>query len=368
MTEHRRYADLAAMAIDFTLDAMDADDLRRHLDGCTACRRLSDAMRADAAAMRSIDFGPAPVIVRERVAALALKGQPDSPRLLLLVATGLLLLLAVFAGSAAVGAFLQQRQVVPDLPRMGQIQWRTEVVDLRAADLWIEFNGQRFSPQGAQVAVASAPTADMLSLETSWQENGREMRLGFFFGADETSWWVNGIQAWDGRVEADWAATKGMFFRSPHGRVWTGNVDIPLEDVGNGAGAGVRVHIEGLQLSIAPNATVVQPNGAASKRANDMLFAAGGPLHCSGIFQMTPAEAHQVLLKLGYAVSWRLVTPGFSDVRTTPPEGVIFDAGSGTSGEVIMFVANARDLGQVADPKIDFAACPNLNPAPVPRS
>jgi hypothetical protein len=368
VTVHRRYADLAAMAIDFTLNPIDAEDLRRHLDTCTACRRLSDAMRTDAAAMRSIDFGPAPVIVRDRVAALALKGgSTNSPRLVLLLATGLLLMLAVFAGSAAVGAFLSQQRTI-DLTGFDRIHWQTEVVDLRAADLWIEANGQRLSAMGAQVALTSDPSPDNLTLEATWQALGRETRLTMYFGADATSWWVNAIQAQTGQGKGEWAAVKGTFFRSAAGGTWTGNVDLPLRDTADAST--VRVHIDRLSLAVSPRATVTQPNGAVPgvkpQPVKGNVFARGGALHCAGIFQMTPAEAHDLLLKRGYAVSWRYVKDNFSSVLTTPPDGVIYDGAAGSSGELIVFVAPPDAIPPI--PTIDFSDCRNLNATPAPAS
>jgi hypothetical protein len=367
MTEHRRYADLAAMAIDFPLDPIDAEDLGRHLETCTSCRRLADAMRADAAAMRSIDFGPAPVIVRDRVAAVVLKGGPaDSPRLLLWLAAGLLLLLAVFAGSAAVGAILnQQRNNGPDLTAVPPIHWQTEVAELAAAELWIEANGQRFNPVGMPVSIVSDPgSLDSLTLELAWQERGQEMRLNFYFGADRTSWWVNAIQAYDGRDKPDWAAVKGEFFKSPLGRAWAGDVDMPLDS----GLPGVNLHVRGLQLMARPRSNVAKPDvpqAVPPKPVRGNIFGRNGELHCAGIFQMAPAQAHEVLLKLGYRVSWRWVKNGFSNVQTTPPGGVIYDAAAGSSGELIVFAAPPNDIPQI--PPIDFSDCAASSPPPVPN-
>jgi hypothetical protein len=377
MSEHRRYVDLAAMAVDFTLDPIDAEDLREHLDGCTSCRRVSDALRSDAAAMRSVDFGPAPVVVRDRVAAAALSGQSASPRLLLLVATGLLLLLAVFAGSAAVGAILSQQQQPIDLTAFERVHWQTDIVDLRADDLWIESNGRRLSGAGTQVTLASDPSEGNMNLEANWLASGLEVRLSFYIDVDETSWWVSAIQTQVGGERGGWAATKGQFFRTPLGQPWIGNVDMALQDTG-GTSSAARIHIQSLRLAVAPRKTIAEPDGAVpgdapKGGANDgapkpaiNLFMPGGPLHCSGIFQMTPAEAHRALLKRGYSVSWRFVRDGFSEVRATPPDGVIFDGGlTGTSGEIIMFVAPAADAANKPNPGLDFSDCPATSPAPV---
>ena len=378
MSEHRRYADLAAMAIDFPLDPIDAEDLRQHLETCTACRRLSDSMRSDAAAMRSIDFGPAPVIVRDRVVALAIKGGPaDSPRLLLLVATGLLLLLAVFAGSAAVGAFLAQQRGTPDLTAIEpRVHWQTDIADLAADDLWIESNGRRLSPVGTQVRLASDPSNGDTSLEAVWSTSGQEVRLAFFLDADKTSWWVGAIQAQVGGERGGWAGTKGQFFRTAVGQPFTGNVDMSLPDTGDGTLTGVRVHVQGLRLALAPRQTIAVPPGAVVKppipndggaKASTNLFARGGPLHCSGLFQLTPEQAHEGLLKLGYAVSWRYVKDGFSDVRVTPPDGVIVDSMTGTSGEVIVFVVPPADVANAPGDRLDFSDCADSHPSPSPN-
>ena len=359
MTEHRRYADLAAMAIDFTLDPIDAEDLRRHLETCTACRRVSDAMRADAAALRSIDFGPAPVIVRDHVAAVALKGGvTGSPRLLLLFATGLLLLLAIFAGSAAVGAFLSQQKSGPDLSEI-PIHWQTEVVELAATDLWIEANGQRFSPVGLPVSVVSDPRiAESLTLTATWQQGGREMRLNLYFDADKSSWWVHAIEAYDGTVKPNWAATKGEYFKTPLNRPWAGNVNLPLD----AGGQGVTLHVSNMQLIARPRANLARPDGGLQggpvkpiNPRNGNVFARGGELHCSGIFQMSPADAHQALLRLGYNVSWRWVKDGISNIQTTPPRGVIYDAAIGMSGELVVFAAPKDAIAPI--PQIDFSDC-----------
>jgi hypothetical protein len=368
MTEHRRYADLAAMAIDYPLDAVDAEDLRRHLEGCVGCRRLADALRADAAGMRSIDFGPAPVVVRERVAALALAGPSSSPRLLLLVATGLLLLAAVFAGSAAVGAFLNQQRGVLDLSYADQITWQTEVVSLKAIDISIQAGAQRFSPVGRQVAVSSDPgKLDFRTLEATWQEHEREMRLWLTFGGDARNWWVDAIQTYDGSTEPKWAGVKGQFFRSPLNSTWVGNVDLEL--VPDRGGNPVRLHIERLQLDTTPQANVAKPNGQAPQPVKGNPFALGGALHCSGIFQMTPADAHEALLKQGYAVSWRLLTNGYSEVHDTPPDGVIVDGGlTGTSGEIIMFVVTPGDVDPMPPTNLDFSDCGNLKSSPEPNA
>jgi len=365
MTEHRRYVDLAATAIDLPLDPRNDHDLRAHLATCTACRRRADALRADASAIGAIDFGPAPVMVRDRVAAAAMAGTPSSPRLLLLVATGLLLMLAVFAGSAAVGAFLSQRPTL-DLSLADKVSWKTDVVALRALDLWIDAGGTRYTPVGKQVKVTSdRGKLDFQTLESTWQEHGREMRPLLYFGGDATSWWVSEIRTYDGSANPKWAGTKGTLFRSPLNQAWAGNVDLELiSDVG-GSGP-VKVHIERLQLATTPKANVVDPPvGVPPKLIKSNPFVRGAELHCSGVFQQRPDDAEKNLLGMGYRLSWRFVVNDFSKPTLTPPDGVIYDAAAGSDGELIIFVAPKDQVPAI--PPIEFSDCPNIDAPPVPK-
>lgn len=68
MSEHRRFLELAAAALDFELSPTERDELARHLHACPACARTAAAMRADARMvgslpMRALAVDRAPIIL-----------------------------------------------------------------------------------------------------------------------------------------------------------------------------------------------------------------------------------------------------------------------------------------------------------------
>jgi hypothetical protein len=158
----------------------------------------------------------------------------------------------------------------------------------------------------------------------------------------------------------------------PLGATWSGDLDVAFTG-GKGAGAGpARLHAAGVLLRSIPFDGITKPVGPATKLGErDRPFGVGGPLHCSGILQMTPQEAEAALLKLGYSVSWRLDTTtgpntGFAQPMSRAPDGVIHEEPvPGSNGELIVFVAPNGDPR--AQPLPVPADCPNGDPnAPVP--
>jgi hypothetical protein len=66
-TDHDRARELAALEVDFSLEAEDAAWLEDHLRACAVCRRWRHALRADARALSSLPDVSAPHRVRDRV-------------------------------------------------------------------------------------------------------------------------------------------------------------------------------------------------------------------------------------------------------------------------------------------------------------
>jgi len=249
MNDHLRARTLAATSLDFELQPAGRADLDAHLRDCAACRHAAANLRADAERLRGLDFGVVPERVRGRVAAVAHPGIAARPSLVLLAA-GLLLILATFAAALGAGALLGERRSVPTY--VAPIHWQTQVVSLTADELRIETGGQRFV--GAEpIAVSSDPgTLTYRTLELTWHENGREMRISIYFGGDATSWWVDEIRTYDGGQDADWLFFKAPQIRAPLGRPWIGNVDlVSVNSSKPGRGPGT-LHIAGLQLATTP--------------------------------------------------------------------------------------------------------------------
>jgi hypothetical protein len=110
---HRRALELAAGAIDFSPGRTEATELQSHLAACAACARSAAALRTDAAALRL----PAALVPSRRVddavyAAIAGR-QAHPPRLMLLVAATVLLMVALLGVAAAGAVLLRSWQPLP---------------------------------------------------------------------------------------------------------------------------------------------------------------------------------------------------------------------------------------------------------------
>ncbi len=355
MIDHLTARRTLATAVDFSLPADDAEALAVHLRACLGCRSFNAALRADAAVLRDLDFGPVPMSVRATVAIAAERGGGGGiGRWMGLVAVGALLLVAVGSGALGAGG-----SPTTGLGSNGNaIHWQTEVVDLQAADFWIQASGQRFTAVGTTVDVHSDPgNATYRTLEATWHEHGVEMRLNFYFGGDASSWWVSEIRIYDGRPQGEWLGWKGIWFKAPIGAGWAGDLDL--------ATAGGALHIGGLQLrSTAFDGVNEPPDGAPVPLVQFDLFEPDGPLYCSGILQMPPAQAEQVLLGLGYKLSWRYVinNGGYWEIRKDAPEGVMqAPVGIGSEGELIIPVIKFGDKG--AEPIPLPSDCPPVDGA-----
>jgi len=110
---HARALELAARAVDFALGRAEAAELQSHLTTCPACARTAAALRTDAAALRL----PTTVVPSRRVddavyAAIAGR-QTHPPRLMLLVAATVLLMVALLGVAAAGAVLLRSWQPLP---------------------------------------------------------------------------------------------------------------------------------------------------------------------------------------------------------------------------------------------------------------
>lgn len=251
----------------------------------------------------------------------------------------------------------------PQPPSVGAgntVRWQTEVVSLDAADFFIEAGGVRYVDAPGAMRVRSDP-GDLTywTLEVEWREHDRVMRLNLYFAADGRDWWVSEIRTYDGRDPADWIYYKGVFFKRPLGQAFAGDVDLSSSLPFPG-----RLVFRGLQLAVHPQPSFVAPPGGGIELSSDP-FEPGGPLHCSGILQLTPQDAEAVLSGLGYRLSWLYEystgpESGYGERRLSPPDGVITGSAIGTFGELIVFVSPPDDPGTKA------ATLPPACPPPSP--
>jgi hypothetical protein len=260
-------------------------------------------------------------------------------------------LLIVALAGAAVFALLNQPETEPGGEGNG-VSWKTEVVDLRATDFWIDAAGERFHGT-RQMQVNSDPgSATYRTLELTWREHGTEMRVNIYFGGDATSWWIDEIRTYDGTAQPDWLYYRAPDIRAPLGQAWEGDVELlstRSDRPGRGPGT---LHFGTLQVAtVAARLINVPPGGGIVLKENDDPFAPGGVLHCTDILQLPPKDAEAVLLRLGYRLSWRLTwstggNTGYSQPFERAPDGYISMTAVGTSGELIVFVQDpTRPMG-----------------------
>jgi hypothetical protein len=371
MIDHAAARSSLASSLDYRLDADESAALDTHLDVCAACQSFGAGLRSDATTLRGLDFGPVPVSIRVDVAIAAERQSRGAVgRWAAMAAVGAVLLIALGAGVFAAGG----SSTPPPAGGGNPVLWETSVVELHAADFWIETNGQRFSAIATPVDVRSDPgDATYRTLELTWKEHGVEMRLSLYFAGEGGMSWIDEIRIRDGKPQAEWRTVTGRFATAPLGAYWAGDLDVEFPVAAGEPPA--HLHLAGVALRSIPFDGVNEPVGVPGivLDENARPFAAGGPLHCLGILQMPPKQAEAVLSSLGYRLSWRLETTtgpntGFAEPMPRAPDGVIIAEGvPGSSGELILFVAPFDDPAARALPAP--ADCPvpgGAPPTPVP--
>jgi hypothetical protein len=104
-------------------------------------------------------------------------------------------------------------------------------------------------------------------------------------------------------------------------------------------GAGVLL----LVVSLGAAATLIQIGHPASSSS---AFAAGGPLHCSRLDQMTPPDAAAWLTAHGLRARWQVedrAESSFAIVDSAPDRGVIVEALALSDGSLVILVDRSRD-------------------------
>jgi hypothetical protein len=375
--DHETAREAFATSLDFALEPQERDDLDAHLVACVACRSFAAAARSDAAVLRQLDLGPVPIAVRANVAIAAEHPRRSGTvgRWIGIAVVGAILIAALGGGALGIGgrpAGNPPGTTAPDAAN-NQISWRTDVVLLTATGFSIEVGGKTFRAATPKVDVHSDPgDATYRTLETTWMENGVEMRLFLYLANDATSWWVSEVRVYNGATKGEWLYAKGPFFQAPLGAAWQGNKDIAMTDVDGVGGTPARVRFAGLTLSNRPADLVNAPPGGGMRLPVDSHpFEPGQPLHCSGVLQMDPVEAQAALLKMGYAVTWRhIIKSGtYVELLMVPPPGtVIVDDGTsvGTDGQLLLALIDAGDPAAIPVPVP--SDCPQAGPKAPPPS
>jgi len=358
---HSDWLDLASVETVFPLRPEEADELAGHLRDCVDCTRSIVLSRRAAVAIARFDPGPMRSQVRQRIREAAMtKGARPTSRVL--KAAGALATLAIGVVAISLAAVLIQGPSATGPLGAGSnpFNWSTETVQISAAAVGVEANGQLFLGDPTGTTAGSEQGAS--TVELRWRDQNRDVGIFLGFGSDETSWWLADVRVLGGAVgqSPKWSALpRGRYLESPLGHAWIGNLDLAST-----AGSGpVAVHLDGATIRVMPPRTyAAPPNGGKGLVEGSRPFASGGELHCSGILQMTPRDAQASLLAMGYRVSWRMMVaaeggavpnppPGLGapvdvwELRVTPPIGVIVDLGVPVTsdGAVVMSVLPPTD-------------------------
>lgn len=381
---HARALDLAGFAPAFAPESADASDLQAHLRACPDCRGRVARMRADLAAIGAANPAVSPRL-HDRIREAAVSRPRSGVGAIGVLAILALLAVGVVGASIGVGAYLNRPQdlLPPKDPRVAvsaddAVSWRTDVVAMAAKEFAIQANGLTFGGVPGVDLQSDPGDLDRWTLEARWAEHGREQRMNLYFKGDVASWWIDGIQVYDGAAagagKQDWVAfAGGPWAKTPRGSAFEGDINV-LAATGTGP---VAVHLGDVRIAVQPQDNVTEPIGGGitlKELPDDAGNPArpGGALYCSGILALPPQQAELRLLAMGYKLSWRwqYVTSRFKGGATgyaealarAPQTGYISDAAVGSDGELIVFVEDpTRPMNRERWPARP-SGCPALQP------
>lgn len=84
------------------------------------------------------------------------------------------------------------------------VVWKTRYVKLASSNFYIQIGDQTFYGD-SDISVQSDPGTDKTTLETSWMENGVEMRFFIYFQkTTDNSWEIYDLRTYNGQASGDW--------------------------------------------------------------------------------------------------------------------------------------------------------------------
>ena len=112
--------------------------------------------------------------------------------------------------------------LTPTSVALNPIHWQTGNVDLTASDFYIEVispssGSTKYYSKNIDVNLNSDPgNRNYTTLEATWQENGKEMRLNMYLKANDNNWWSDEIRTY-GATQNGWIYYYGTYFNTPIG-------------------------------------------------------------------------------------------------------------------------------------------------------
>jgi hypothetical protein len=275
----------------------------------------------------------------------------------------------LLSGRLPMGIQVGGAPVPPGTP----IDWDNGAVQLSADGLTIMADDVAYvTPQEPDsIAPYSGSPVDR-ELQVVWFQDGIEMRLSFYLVADQERWWVDQIRTYGGFPNPgghSWLEYDGSPIGAALGEAWEGDLDLSA-DVGEVPG---RLVGHGVRMTAWVPGSVAGVHGGCSlpgagKAGHDAL-APGEPLRGSGILDMTPPQARDLLQARGLCHAFNTeyeVTDGEAtwtegETWCTPPKGRIEAVRYGGWGQVWVTVIErptqpARTPGE-SQPAVGYG-CP----------
>ncbi len=171
MSIHDAFLELAATEIDFELDPAERAELERHIAGCEACRRATDAMRDDANAI-AYSAGPQLSPMRsEAILAAALRPPKSGPPLRLLAIGALVAIFGV--GLLAAGELIRRSQQ----PGIAGLPTASGFLDAGPSGGPGSPSLPTSRPSSGSPHPAASPAAGELPVRGSGQQLGTEIKM-----------------------------------------------------------------------------------------------------------------------------------------------------------------------------------------------
>lgn len=257
----------------------------------------------------------------------------------------LVVLAATIATALSVAA--QSPSPGPSASPSPAIVWDNGTTRLTADAIRITVGGEVYTADVPEVLVGGDGSGlSRRTLEVEWQEHDRPMRFFVYLGAENGTWWVDGLNTYDGSANGGWVGFPTPPARLAFGATWSGDVRLTAP--------GGSLEIDGMTLrayrpdTIPAELRACRPAVAPGTNDNTDPEADGQPLAGTGISSMSPAAAKGLLTGLGLCHTFRYdyeytdaPRTGYGEVWCDPPPGVISDVGYGMDGEVLVTVRDA---------------------------
>lgn len=96
------------------------------------------------------------------------------------------------------------------------VNWKTNTVSLSADDFYITVDGTSYVPNATTIINSDPGDPEYTTFETTWFQNGVEMRMNLYFMANSQNYWISEARIYDGKNPVNWIVLDNIkLFQSP---------------------------------------------------------------------------------------------------------------------------------------------------------